>query len=165
MSETETTSTETTSTPAPEATPVETFSRDYVQKLRDEAAAARVAKNEAVAAAEARVRGEYDSKLAERDTQYTELESQLGAAGLELAKLRTALELNVPSDKVLTFASILKGETEDEIKSSAQAAYELAGGFKTTQRPVDFTQGHGGNGDLPLNGDPIMAALKEKLGI
>lgn len=163
---------DTTATPADTATvtpeaPVasaETFGIEYVQQLRGEAAKARTDKKAAVEAATAAATAEWEAKLNEQLSKHTELEGQLGSAGIELTKLKTAIALNVPSDKVLAFAEILKGSTEDEIKASADSAKELFGGFKTSDPPIDPTQGSG-NGSIALNGDPLLAALKNAVGI
>lgn len=165
MSETtDTTTVDTTVTTGAPAATGETFSLEYVQSLRGEAAKYRTEKNSAVEAAKAQVAQEWETKLTTRNGEYTELESQLGASGIELTKIRTALALNVPSDKVLAFAEILKGATEDEIKASAESAKELFGGFKTSAIPTDPTQGSG-QGAIALNGDPLLAALKSAVGI
>lgn len=138
------------------------YSEDYVKQLRQEAAKYRTEKNDAINAAKAEITASFETQLAEKNTAFSELEGQLGAAGVELTKLRTALALQVPSDKVLAFAELLKGSTEEEIQQSAASAKELFGGFKSP--PIDPTQGTGGGGHIPLNGDPILAALKRAVG-
>ncbi|QBP31964.1 scaffolding protein [Mycobacterium phage Kristoff] len=148
---------------APEAG-VETFSREYVEELRRENAKARTAKKTAVDEAKAELTREYEAKLAEKDTAYTELENQLAQAWIELEKVYTALDAKVPSDKVRAFAAILQGSDPDSIKESAKSATELFGGFNTKQPPVDPTQGSGGGKHTPLNGDPILEALKRAVG-
>lgn len=147
---------------APEAAP-ETFSREYVEELRRENAKHRTAKTEAVDAVKAQLTQEYEAKLAEKDTAYTELQNQLGDAWIELEKVYTALDAKVPSEKVRAFAAILKGSDPDSIKESAESAKELFGGFGKADAPTDPTQGSGG-GHLPLNGDPILNALKKAVG-
>lgn len=136
----------------------ETFSREYVERLRNEAAGHRVAKQNAVKAAKDALNSEWQGK-------YTDLEVQNAASGLELSRLKAAIDLNVPVDKVIQFASTLQGSTDDEITASAKTNYELFGGFKAPITPaVDPTQGSG-NGNIPLNGDPILAALKAAVGV
>lgn len=136
------------------------YSEDYVKQLRQEAAKYRTEKNDAINAAKAEITASFESQIAEKNTAFSDLEGQLGAAGVELTKLRTALQLQVPSDKVLAFAELLKGNTPEEIQQSAASAKELFGGFKTPA--TDPTQGTGGA--VPLNGDPILAALKKAVG-
>ncbi|ASZ75447.1 head scaffolding protein [Mycobacterium phage Kimona] len=142
----------------------EVFSREYVEELRRENAKHRTSKNEAVQAARDEVKAEYEAKLAEKDTAYTELQNELGKAWIELEKVYVALEAKVPSEKVRAFAAILKGEDKESITESAESAKELFGGFDQNDPPYDPTQGSGGGKPLPLNGDPIMAALKAKIG-
>lgn len=141
------------------------FDEAYVKSLRDEAAAARVAKKDAVDAAIKQANDTHQAALAERDTALTELQNEFSAAQLELEKYRIALDAKVPSDKVQAFVSILQGNDTESITASAKAAYELAGGFSAKGPAFDPTQGFGGRDPLPLNGDPILNAMKGVLGI
>lgn len=141
------------------------FDEAYVKSLREEAAAARVAKKDAVDAAVKEIRDAQAAELASRDTAYTELQNELGNAWVELEKLYTTIDANVPSDKVRAFVSILQGTDKETIQASAKSAYELAGGFNTKSPAFDPTQGFGGRDPLPLNGDPILNAMKGVLGI
>lgn len=165
------------STPAGEPTPVVTdtplepnpkvFDEAYVKELRNEAAAARHAKKEAVEAAVNAAKEAHAAELVARDTRITELETELGQAWIELQKLHTSLAAKVPSDKVLAFTKILQGTDAETIGESAKENLELIGGFDRKPVPgFDPTQGFGGRkGDMPLNGDPILAAIKQTLGI
>jgi hypothetical protein len=140
------------------------FDEAYVKSLREEAAAARVAKKDAVEAAIKEANDAHQAALAERDTAQTELQNELAAAKIELEKLYISLDANVPSDKVRTFASILQGSDTESLQASAKAAYDLAGGFSAKRPAFDPTQGFGGRDTLPLNGDPILDALKRAVG-
>ncbi|QCG76870.1 scaffolding protein [Mycobacterium phage XianYue] len=165
------------STPAGEPTPVVTdtpleptpkvFDEAYVKELRNEAAAARHAKKEAVEAAVNAAKEAHAAELVARDTRITELETELGQAWIELQKLHTSLAAKVPSDKVLAFTKILQGTDAETIGESAKENLELIGGFDRKPVPgFDPTQGFGGRKDeMPLNGDPILAAIKQTLGI
>lgn len=141
------------------------FDEAYVKSLREEAAAARVAKKDAVEAAVKELREANAAELASRDTAYTELQGELEKAKIELEKLYVTIDAGVPSDKVRAFVSILQGNDSDSIKASAKSAYELAGGFQTKSPAFDPTQGFGGREPLPLNGDPILQAIKSAVGI
>jgi hypothetical protein len=79
--------------------------------------------------------------------------------------LYVTIDANVPSDKVRAFAGILQGSDTESITASAKSAYELAGGFATKSPAFDPTQGFGGRDPLPLNGDPILQAIKNAVGI
>ncbi|AOE44427.1 scaffolding protein [Gordonia phage Switzerland] len=148
-----------------EAPVTKTYDQAYVDQLRQEAAGHRVGKKEAVEAAEAAVRAEYEAKLADRDVAYTELQNQLGQAWIELEKVYTSIEAKVPSDKVRQFAAILTGEDKESIEASAKTSFELFGGFETKSPAFDPTQGTGGRNTLPLNGDPLLNAVKGVLGV
>ncbi|ASZ75357.1 scaffolding protein [Mycobacterium phage JoshKayV] len=160
-------------TPAPEATPpaeqtpAKVYDEAYVKELRNEAAAARVAKKDAVEAAVNELKQAHAAELAARDTAYTELQNELGKAWVELEKIHTSLAAKVPSDKVLAFVEILQGSDKDSITESAKKNLELIGGFESKPvRGFDPTQGFGGRKeDLPLNGDPILNAMKSVLKI
>lgn len=165
MSDTDITPAATPAAGVPETHPApETFSKEYVQELRNEAARYRTQKNEAVEATKVAVAKEFEAKLAEKDVALTEVTQQLQNAQLELEKLYVALEAKVPSDKVRAFAAILQGSDRDSIAESAASAKELFGGFDTKSPAIDPTQGAGG-GTLPLNGDPLLNALKKVVGI
>jgi hypothetical protein len=164
MSETDST----TTAEAPAAAPVastapETFSKEYVQELRQEAANYRVQKNEAVESAKAAVTQQFQGQLAEKDVTITQLQNDLQSVQLELEKVRIAIEAKVPSEKVLAFAQFLQGSDPDAIKASAATATELFGGFDSKSPAYDPTQGSGG-GVIPLNGDPLLNMLKKVVG-
>lgn len=146
--------------PAPEATPQqESFSREYVEQLRGEAAKYRNEKKSAVDEAKAALTQEWEGKLTAADSKYAELEGKFSAREIELAKLRAAIALEVPTDKLVDFSDLIKGSTEEEITASAKAVLDLVGGFASAKVPAtDPTQGKGGK-PLPLNGDPLLAAL------
>ena len=140
------------------------YDEAYVKELRQEAAAARVAKKDAVDAAVKELQDKHTAELAAKDVAYTELQNQLGQAWIELEKLQTTIDLKVPSDKVAAFVALLQGDDKESIQASAQSAYELAGGFNTKASAFDPTQGFGGRDPLPLNGDPILEAIRKAVG-
>lgn len=166
---------DTPDTPAPTTTPEtpappagDTFSREYVEKLRSEAADHRTKAKTAAEEARAAADVEWQAKIQEHINKTTSLETELSAAGTELTKLKIALGLEVPSSKVLAFAATLQGSSEEELKASAESNYTLfsGGALKKFDLPTDVTQGRGGdNKNIPLNGDPIMAALAKAVGI
>lgn len=141
------------------------FDEAYVKSLRDEAAAARVAKKDAVEAAVKEANDKFQAELAAKDTAFAELQNELSTARIELEKLYVTLDANVPSDKVRAFVGILQGNDTESITASAKAAYDLAGGFATKSPAFDPSQGFGGRDVLPLNGDPILQALKNAVGM
>jgi hypothetical protein len=150
--------------PAPVAATADSFSLEYVQQLRGEAAKYRNEKKDAVEAARAETTQQWESKLDEASNATAKLQSQLSSANTEMVKVTTALTLGVPSERVVQFAALLKGDSEEDIKSSAESAKELFGDFKQSVPATDPTQGTGGGKDLPLNGDPILAALTKAVG-
>lgn len=171
MSDTAPTSTEgaPVETPAVTDKPTEqepkVFDEAYVKSLRDEAAAARVAKKEAAEAARAEAKAEYEAKLAEESVKYTELQNEMHKVQIELEKIYASLDAKVPSDKVRAFTEILRGEDKESIAESVKAGLELVGGFSSTSPAFDPSHGLGGSKPLPLNGDPILNAIKSAVGI
>ncbi|ASZ75181.1 scaffolding protein [Mycobacterium phage MissWhite] len=143
------------------------YDEAYVKALRDEAAAHRIAKKDAVEAAVRELTEKHQKELADRDTAYTELQNQLGQAWIELEKVYLSLDAKVPNDKVRAFIEILDGTDRDSIAASVQSRLELVGGFdsKTPSPAFDPSQGRGGKPPLPLNGDPILEAIKAAVGI
>jgi len=146
--------------PAPVAPPAETFGLEYVQQLRGEAAKYRNEKKDAVEAAKAETAQQWQGKISEAGNETAALQVKLDSAQTEMIKVTTALTLGVPSERVVQFAALLKGDSEEDIRSSAESAKELFGDFKKSVPATDPTQGSGG-GAIPLNGDPILEALKK----
>ncbi|BBC43835.1 putative scaffold protein [Mycobacterium phage GS4E] len=159
-------------TPAPEATPPadqtpKVFDEAYVKELRQEAAAARLAKKDAVDAAVKAANEAHTAELTARDVRITELENEIAKAWTLIQKYETTIDAKVPSDKVRAFVEILQGSDAETIGESAKKNLELIGGFDNKPvRGFDPTQGFGGRKeDMPLNGDPILDAIKQTLGI
>jgi hypothetical protein len=159
--------TETTVTevkPGPE--PAETFSKEYVQELRNEAAKYRSKVKTSVEETKAAMQAEFEAKLAAKDTELSEVTSNFSSKELELGKLRIAMRTldQDTASRAEKLAELLKGETEEDVTASAKSAYELFGGFKTGPVPAtDPSQGRG-SATLPLNGDPLLASLKRIVG-
>lgn len=163
MSE-DTTVTETETATAQEA--AESFSREYVQELRNEAAKYRNEKKEAVEAARTEAKSEaireYEAKLLDRDTALSGIQNELSGTKIELLKLKSVLAAEIPSVDVLEVVSLVQGTDEDSISESVQRVKALLGKSPTRDRPVDPSQGTGN--PLPLNGDPLLDALKRVVG-
>ncbi|ARQ94618.1 scaffolding protein [Mycobacterium phage Journey13] len=143
------------------------YDEAYVKALREEAAAHRIAKKDAVEAAVKELTEKHQQELAARDLAYAELQKQLGDAWIELEKVYLSLDAKVPNDKVRAFIEILDGNDRDSIAESVKSRLELVGGFdsKTPSPAFDPSQGRGGKPPLPLNGDPILEAIKQAVGI
>lgn len=162
MSDT-TTTPATPAAPAPEATTQqETFSRDYVERLRDEAASHRTKAKTAADEARAEVVKEYEGKLAEKDTAYSEIESAFGEAYTELLKLKAILREEIPAEDVLEVLELVQGNDADTIEASVKRVKSLLGKSPAKDRAVDPSQGKGN--PIPLNGDKVTNMLKAAVG-
>ncbi|AOT25468.1 head scaffolding protein [Mycobacterium phage BabyRay] len=164
MSDTQST-TETPSTPDNGQEPkVETFSREYVEGLRQEAAKYRNEKKDAVEAAKAETRAEvvreYEEKAAEKDGVINDLQSKLDASTLELTKLKAVVEAQIPVEDILDVVTLVQGTDEDTVSESVKRVKALLGKNAEHQSPVDYSQGTGG-GVPPLNGDPVLNILEK----
>lgn len=131
-----------------------TYSEAYVQRLRSEAARYRTEKTSAVDAAKQAVSDEWQTKV-------DGINADLGDAWVYAAKLHAAVDAQVPAEKVLDFAAILQGTDPDSIKASAEKAKQLFG-VAPKVTATDATQGSGNT--IPLNGDPLLAKLKQLVG-
>ncbi|MBM4592062.1 hypothetical protein GS454_01380 [Rhodococcus hoagii] len=140
------------------------WARAAITKANNDAARYRTEKNDAVNAAKALLEPEYEAKLTGAQEAHEETKSQLAAKTVELLKLTTALDLEIPSKSAVKFAALLSGTTEDEIRSHAEEAKALFGGVSTSDRPTDRSQGSGNTTPLPLNGDPLLDAVKRVVG-
>jgi hypothetical protein len=142
--------------------PVETFSKEYVQELRNEAAKYRNEKKEAVEAAKAEATAaaiaEYEQKAA-LDAEHTQaINNELSGTKLELLKLKSVLAAEIPSADVLEVASLVQGSDEDTISQSVERVKALLGKAPQRDRLVDPSQGSGNV--PPLNGDPLLETLR-----
>lgn len=157
----DTATTETTTAPAQEVK-AETFSLEYVQGLRQEAAKYRTEKNEAVERAKAELTAEFEKKIAEKDSVVAELQAATSAREVELLKWKKILESGIPSEDVFTVAELVQGSDEESVSESVARVKSLIGKAPVKDRPVDPSQGSGNH--LPLNGDPLLESLKRVVG-
>lgn len=146
----------------PEVNKPETFSLDYVQGLRQEAAKYRTEKNDAVAAAKAELAANYDRAIAAKDSEFEALQNEVSARELELIKLRAVLAANIPSEDVLEVVTLVQGNDEVEISESVNRVKALIGKNPPKDRPIDPSQGS--SNSIPLNGDPLLESLKKIVG-
>lgn len=167
MSETATTTEASTAAVDPLTPEPKSYDEAYVKELRQEAAAARVAKKEAVEAAEKALKEAHSAEIAAKDSAYTELQNEHAKALLELQKLQITVDAKVPSEKARAFAAILQGTDEESIGESLKSNLDLFGTLDSKGAPSFFdpTQGRGGVPPLALNGDPILEAIKKAVGV
>ncbi|AEK07380.1 scaffolding protein [Mycobacterium phage Rockstar] len=168
MSDTQTTSTETPSTPDNGQEPkVESFSREYVEGLRQEAAKYRNEKKDAVEAAKTETRAEvvreYEATVAAKDTEITDLKSQLDSTTLELTKLKAVVEAKIPVEDILDVVTLVQGSDEESVSESVNRVKTLLNKAPASHPAYDHTQGAGG-GTPPLNGDPVLRILEQAVG-
>ncbi|BBC53818.1 putative scaffolding protein [Mycobacterium phage PP] len=139
------------------------WARKQISDANAEAAKYRTQKNDAVEAAKTETRAEvvreYEGKLSEKETAYSELESTHQATSLELLKLKAILAEGIPSEDVLEVAELVQGTDEETVSASVKRVKALLGKAPASQSPVDLSQGTGG-GVPPLNGDPVLNILK-----
>lgn len=142
------------------------WARDQITKANDQAAKYRVEKNDAVEAAKAEVEKDYTTRLEELQAKFDASQETVNSERHEVDKLKAAIEAGIANDKVLDFADLLKGENPEELKSHADKLKSLFTNNEQKsekQAATDPTQGQGNS--LPLNGDPLLNALKSKLNI
>jgi hypothetical protein len=90
-----------------------------------------------------------------------ELESRVEKAEREALRLRVIAEIGLDSD----LHEFVTGDTEDEIRAKAEKLKARATSAETPAAARGIDQGTRSAGALPLNGDPLAASLKAKLGI
>lgn len=145
--------------PAQDVSALPQWAQDELSQARSEAAKYRVEKKDAVEAAKAEVETEWKSKYETLEQTFNEAKSEVDEGRLEVVKLKAALEAGIDSDKVVTFASLLKGGTEDELKAHADEVKKLfaAPAPESKDPAIDPSQGSGN--PLPLNGDPLINSI------
>lgn len=157
--------TTTTTTDAPESSAAEVTE---TQELGDGGKKALQAERDARKAAE-KANAELAAKLKEfEDSKLSDLEraqAQAAESAAELARLRTenvratvALAKGVPADLV----EFLTGDTEEDVAAKADLLMSRLNA-PTSPKP-DPSQGAKGSA-TPLNGDPLLGAIKSKLGL
>lgn len=148
-----------------------TFSAEYVRDLRDEAAKYRTEKSSAVETAKVETRAdvikEYEPQLADKDGEIASLKADLSVATVENLKLKAVLASEgVDASDVLELVDLVQGDDEESISESAKRVLKFYSKQDKDPKspPFDPTQGHGGGGAVPLNGDPILNILKAAVG-
>lgn len=126
--------------------------------LAAERQAAREAKAE-LAATQAQV-ATFQQQIAAHEAAIAERDGTIQARELDLLRLNAAVEHGVPAD----LREFLTGTDQETLKAQAEKLIAAKPTAPRTPAP-DPSQGTGGGSSLPLNGDPILAALKGKLGI
>ncbi|AXH50385.1 scaffolding protein [Mycobacterium phage Ollie] len=166
MSDTPTTTDTPAATDQGQEPKVETFSREYVEGLRSEAARYRNEKKDAVEEAKTATRAEvvkeYEPQIAEKDSRISELEIDLSARALELLKIKAVLNAEIPSEDVLDVVTLIQGTDDDTVSESVKRVKALLGKAPAKSPAFDPTQGSGSH--LPLNGNPLLDALKRAVG-
>lgn len=108
-------------------------------------------------------------RLREMEPEVTQLRSAVEGlttraqdSETELRRLRAALGAGVPTEHASDIAGRLRGETDAELEADAKRLVALMR-LDIPELRHDPAQGKGGS--MPLNGDPILDAVKDKLGI
>ncbi|ASR84391.1 scaffolding protein [Rhodococcus phage Krishelle] len=156
-------------TPEAEAQKVEDlpqWAQDLISNTRAEAAQHRTEKQSAVDTAKAALADEHTAAIAELNGKVSTAETERDSARLEVTKLKAALAVGIDGERAIGFAELLKGDDEDQIRSHADEVRKLFGDKKPAKTPAtDPSQGSGNSNPLPLNGDPLLDALKKKVGV
>ena len=140
------------------------WARNSLTKANSDAAKYRNEKNDAVNTGKAQVAQEYEVKLTEASTAHDKTKADLSVALLENVKLKAALANGIPGESAVEFAALLQGSNEEEIGTHAKTVKALFGKTESKDAPTDPSQGSGNN-TLPLNGDPLLNAVKAAVGI
>lgn len=134
------------------------WAQQKIAEANAEAAKYRVEKKDAVEAAKQEVTTEFEAKIAALEEQIELEKQEAGNSRTEVQKIKAALAAGVASDKVLSFAELLKGETEEELTTHAEEVKKLFTVEDTSNksRATDHSQGSGSGSATPLNGDPLL---------
>lgn len=151
-----------TAAPAQVTQPAETFSLDYVQGLRQEAARYRTEKNDAVEKAKGEVIKDYEGQLSEKATALVALQAQFDVHSLELLKIKAVVDAEIPTEDVADVVALVQGSDEKSVTESVKRVKSLLGKAPAKERPVDPSQGSGNH--LPLNGDPLLETVRRIVG-
>lgn len=136
------------------------WAREQITKANNQAAKYRTEKNEAVEAAKAEVTADFQKRVSELEAQIEEREGELGSSRHEVDRLKVAIQAGIDSSKVISFSELLKGDSPEELVSHAEELKKLFTTDeqqKSSSKATDPSQGSGNT--LPLNGDPLLAAV------
>lgn len=134
------------------------WAQTKIAEANAEAAKYRVEKKDAVEAAKQEVTTEFEAKISALEEQIELEKQEVGNSRTEVQKIKAALSAGVASDKVLSFADLLKGENEEELSTHADEVKKLFATeeVNTKSRATDHSQGSGSGSATPLNGDPLL---------
>lgn len=140
----------------------ESFSLEYVQQLRSEAAKYRQEKKQAAQAAAEQTAAEWQVKLDAAGDENAELNVKAATAELTILKYQAMIDAGIPTAVMSDVLNLVHGHDQESIADSVASAVKLMG--HTVREPaVDPYQGSGNA--LALNGDELENTLKRALGI
>ena len=143
---------------AQEADPAQeqTFSLDYVQQLRAEAAKYRQDKKTAVKAAEDAITAQWQTKLDAATNESATNE-------IQVMRYQAMIDQGIPVEVMPDVISLVGGHDEETVAASVAAAKKLLGAT-ARDAAVDPMQGSG-NRTPALNSDELEDSLRRALGI
>jgi len=150
---------------AQEADPAQeqTFSLDYVQQLRAEAAKYRQDKKTAVKAAEDAITAQWQTKLDATGAEYADLKNQAATNEIQVMRYQAMIDQGIPVEVMPDVISLVGGHDEETVAASVAAAKKLLGAT-ARDAAVDPMQGSG-NRTPALNSDELEDSLRRALGI
>lgn len=150
---------------AQEADPAQeqTFSLDYVQQLRAEAAKYRQDKKTAVKAAEDAITSQWQTKLDAAGAEYADLKNQSATNEIQVMRYQAMIDQGIPVEVMPDVISLVGGHDEETVAASVAAAKKLLGAT-ARDAAVDPMQGSG-NRTPALNSDELEDSLRRALGI
>ncbi len=152
--------------PAQEAQPEtepQTFSLEYVQQLRAEAAKYRQDKKTAVKAAEDALTAQFEAKLEAAGAEYADLQTKLATTELVVTRYQAMIDQGIPVEVMPDVIALVGGHDEETVAASVAAAKKLLGAA-ARDAAVDPMQGSG-NRTPALNSDELENSLRAALGI
>ncbi|TCO56791.1 hypothetical protein [Actinocrispum wychmicini] len=143
------------------------WARTALTKANSEAAKYRTERNDAVNTVKTDLTAAFETQLAQVTAAHEATKADLAKAAVDMLKVQAALTADVPAASALEFASLLQGNTPEEITAHAAKVKALFGGVSAApaRTPAVDLSPSGDNNPLALNGDPLLESLKNKLGI
>ena len=158
------TTTETPDTAPDQGSPqaAETFSLEYVQQLRSEAARYRQEKKQAAQTAAEQAAAEWQTKLDAAGDENAELNVKVASAELTIEKYKAMIDAGIPTSVMPDVLNLVNGHDPESIAESVASALKLMG--HTVREPaVDPYQGSGNT--VALNSDALEDSLRRAVGI
>lgn len=139
------------------------WGRKAISEANAEAAKYRIKAQSAADEARAQAQADFDAKYKTVADEKSAITTERDQAATDLVKLKVALAAGVPGETAASFAELLKGNSEDELKTHAESLKNMFGVAGKSSAAVDLSHGFTSGSSSTEPGDAFSALVKSKL--